>query len=68
MKVLSPGQDNYQAMKEHSMRKLLAVLALVFPLALLTACEQEGPLEQAGEEADQAVEDTGDAIDDATEN
>jgi predicted small lipoprotein YifL len=55
-------------MKEHSMRKLLAVLALVFPLALLTACEQEGPLEQAGEEADQAVEDTGDAIDEATES
>lgn len=33
---------------------------LILPLALmLGACEEEGPLERAGEEVDEAVEDIG---------
>jgi hypothetical protein len=55
-------------------------LYLVLPLALmLAACEKEGPLERAGEEVDEAVEDIqngeettanriDDTIDEATEN
>lgn len=42
----------------------LLVSALMIPLY---ACEREGPLEEAGEEIDDAVEDAGDAIEDATD-
>lgn len=49
------------------MRKLLLTLSLTLPL-VLAACEQEGPAEEAGENVDQAVEDTGDAIDEATDS
>lgn len=48
------------------MRKFLALVALALPL-WLAGCEQEGPLEQAGEEMDQAVEETGEAVEDAGE-
>lgn len=43
-----------------------ALLASTFMLGL-TACDDQGPLEEAGEEVDEAVEDTGDAIEDATD-
>ena len=33
------------------------VTSLVFSLGLLIACEAEGPIERAGEEVDEAVED-----------
>lgn len=49
------------------MKKLMALLLLMLPLTLLSACEQEGPIEQAGEEVDQAAEDAGDAIEEGTE-
>lgn len=49
--------------------KLLMIIPLAF---LLLACEKQGPLERAGEEIDEAVEDikaggetTGNKIDDA---
>lgn len=32
-----------------------------------TGCEQEGPAEEAGEEIDEQVEQTGDAIEDTTD-
>ena len=32
-----------------------------------TGCEQEGPLEEAGEEVDDKIEETGDAIEDTTD-
>ncbi len=36
-------------------------------LVALPGCEEQGPLEEAGEEVDEAVEDTGEAIEDATD-
>jgi hypothetical protein len=51
--------------------KLLMIIPLAF---LLLACEKQGPLERAGEEIDEAVEDvqaggetTGNKIDDAVD-
>ncbi|WP_341938631.1 hypothetical protein [Marinimicrobium sp. C2-29] len=43
-----------------------ALLASTFMLGL-TACEDDGPLEEAGENIDESVEDSGDAIEDATD-
>lgn len=46
----------------------IAAILLVSVLSItLSACEEQGPLEEAGEEFDDAVEDTGDAIEDATD-
>lgn len=45
-----------------------ALFALLFALgggAVLTGCDNDGPLEEAGEEIDEAVDDAGDAIEDA---
>ena len=36
-----------------------AVVPLGLGLALLTGCEQRGPMEKAGQKIDKAVEDTG---------
>lgn len=43
-------------------------LYLLFIVAVLglAACEQQGPAEEAGENLDEAVEEVGDEIDDAT--
>lgn len=43
---------------------LLAVLLLTFGL---TACEDEGPLEKAGEKVDEAGEEIGEAAEEAKE-
>lgn len=53
-------------------RNWLRMTAVVFSLALvapvLSACEEEkGPMEQLGENADEAVNDTRRAVDDATD-
>lgn len=45
----------------------LVALTLLAGSAMLAACEEEGPMERAGEAADEAVEDAGDAVEDATE-
>lgn len=48
-----------------------SVLAALLASALaftLSACDDQGPMEEAGEEVDEAVDDTGDAIDDATDD
>jgi len=43
-------------------------MLLVFAAAFfLQACQQDGPFEEAGENIDEAVEDTGDAIENACE-
>ncbi|WP_170165440.1 lipoprotein [Thiohalobacter thiocyanaticus] len=42
----------------------LLASALMFTLA---GCEQQGPLEEAGEAVDDKVEDAGDAIEDTTD-
>ncbi len=39
-----------------------AVVSLGMSLALLTGCEQKGPMEKAGQKIDKAVEDTGKEI------
>lgn len=49
------------------MRKLMVMVLLGLSIGVLTGCEQEGPMERAGERVDRAAEDTGRAIDDATE-
>ncbi|KKO08944.1 hypothetical protein [Pseudohongiella sp.] len=43
-------------------------LYLLFIVAVLglAACEQQGPAEEAGENIDEAMEEVGDEIDDAT--
>ncbi len=46
--------------------KLIA-LALASALAL-AACEEQGPMEEAGEKIDEAAEDAGNAIEDACED
>lgn len=44
----------------------LALLTILFVLGL-SACQQDGPAEEAGEAIDNAVEDAGDKIEDATD-
>jgi RNA polymerase-binding transcription factor DksA len=45
------------------------ILKLMLPLALLSlmACEKQGPMEKAGEQADNAVETVQDELDDAAD-
>ena len=45
---------------------IAAILLLSTLVIMLPACEEQGPLEEAGEEIDDAVEDAGDSIEDAT--
>jgi predicted small lipoprotein YifL len=47
-------------------RTIAAAILASALMITLSACEEEGPLEEAGEEIDDAVEDAGDAIEDAT--
>lgn len=49
------------------MRRFVMALLLGMSIGMLAGCEQEGPMERAGEEVDQAVDDAGDRVDDATE-
>jgi len=58
-----------------AMRKLFAILAVGLFAIALSACDEQGPAEQAGEavdnaaeEAGEAVEDAGDAAEEATNN
>lgn len=46
---------------------LAAPLLLSAFLIALAGCDDDGPLENAGEEVDEAVENTGDAIEDGTD-
>lgn len=46
---------------------ILAALLSGFLLTGLSACEQKGPAEKAGEAIDNAASDTADAAEDATE-
>lgn len=49
------------------MRKLILMILLGLSTTMFAACEQEGPMERAGKKVDRAVDDTGNAIDDATD-
>jgi hypothetical protein len=44
------------------LKRLMVVALFVFFSAVLPGCEREGPLERAGERADEAVEETKDAF------
>lgn len=49
--------------------KAIAAALLVSGLTItLAACEDQGPLEEAGEEMDDTIEDAGDEMEDATDN
>lgn len=52
------------------MRNKFTMIALALLLAMsvvsLTACEDDGPVENAGEQVDEAMDEAGDAIEDAT--
>jgi hypothetical protein len=51
-----------------TLRKLYFLLLLATGMFGLQACDtNEGPLEEAGEEIDEAAEEIGDEIDDATD-
>lgn len=43
------------------------LLAALFLGAGVTGCEQDGPMEEAGEEIDNAVDDAGDELEDAAD-
>jgi hypothetical protein len=45
----------------------LVALGLLSGSAALSACDDEGPMERAGETADETVEKAGDAVEDATD-
>lgn len=47
---------------------IAAALLLSTLMITLSACEEQGPLEEAGEEIDESFEDAGEAIDDATDD
>lgn len=46
---------------------ITAALLMTVLMFTLSACEEKGPLEEAGEAIDDTVEDAGDAIEDATD-
>ena len=49
-------------------RRTHALVGTAFAALLtLAGCEQEGPMEEAGEQADEAAEETGEAAEEATE-
>lgn len=45
----------------------LLILSLIVALSLTGCPAKDGPMEEAGEKVDKAIEDTGDAIEDATD-
>ena len=47
--------------------KIAAALFVSTLMITLSACEKQGPLEEAGENIDEAFEDVGEALDDATD-
>lgn len=48
-------------------RSIAAALFAGSLLFTLSACDNQGPLEEAGEEMDEKFDDAGDALDDATD-
>lgn len=49
------------------MRIYMSVLSLLLAAMITTACERQGPMEEAGEKLDDATEEIGDSIEDACE-
>lgn len=55
-RMLSPRIPRLEILEENIMRKLSAIIASTCLLIGMAACEKKGPLEQAGEEVDEAVQ------------
>lgn len=55
-------------MKNEMMRKLGLALLIGMLGAGLVACEDEGPAEEAGENIDESMEDTGEEMEEAAED
>lgn len=49
-------------------KAIMSALLLSVLMVSLSACDQQGPVEEAGEKVDETVEETGEAIEDATDN
>ncbi len=47
-------------------KRVLGVLLVLLSVSLF-GCEEEGPMEQAGEKVDEAVEEAGDKLEQATD-
>lgn len=47
---------------------ILGIAALGIGVASATGCENDGPMENAGEAVDEAADDAADAVDDAADN
>ncbi len=61
--------SNQPGMKIMKLLKTIAAILLMSALMIsLSACEDQGPMEEAGEKVDDTVDDAGDAIDDATDD
>jgi hypothetical protein len=48
--------------------RALLISFVIGSVGLVSACEDKGPAEKAGEQIDETVEETGDAIEEATDN
>lgn len=55
----------YQKIQEDCMNKFFLIFATITMFSL-AACQEQGPAERAGENIDEAIEEVGDEIDDAT--
>lgn len=49
-------------------KTIAAMLLMSVLMITLTACDDQGPAEEAGEQIDETVEDAGEAIDDAIDD
>lgn len=47
---------------------IMSAMLLSVLTVSLSACDQQGPVEEAGETVDETVEETGEAVEDATDN
>lgn len=52
--------------QSNGLKAMLLLSLFVGSSAFLVSCEEKGPLEKAGEDMDDAIEETGDAVEDAT--
>ena len=55
-------------MMMETVRKLFAIVIIGLFAGVLVACEEQGPVEQAGEAVDNAAEQAGEAAEEATNN
>jgi hypothetical protein len=46
------------------MNRITALTLMSISMLLLTACEKQGPMEEAGEAIDDAIDDAADAVED----